>query len=61
MDISQISGYLEIIDEIMDKYKIKENQRSKIDKLLRDALKEESMIHTNIQLLLDGGDYIYED
>lgn len=61
MDISQIDGYQDIINEIMEHYGIKEHHRNKIDQLLRNALQEGKMMDVDIRLLLDGGDYLYEN
>lgn len=61
MDISLIDGYEEIINILMDEKLIKPHQRKKIDQLIRNALKEGQILDVDIRMLLEAGEYIYED
>lgn len=56
-----IAGYEEIINELLEKHKIKQVRKIMINSLIKSALNDESFDELAIRMLIDGGDFIYED
>jgi hypothetical protein len=60
MNIENIKGYRKIIKEVMTEYKIKDNQRTKIDRLIRNYFQGDT-VETHIRMLLESEDDLSAD